>query len=206
MEKGNSQSAKKPIFTLYIYNYDAWDEYRTDPREELRESFDTKEELMEEYKLRKDTEPAWGEFNEVEAWEGVTEEGVDFEETCDDCRCNTLLETQTNTYQHYANLDGAVILDWQWHRYIGYARNLLKIREKYAFEENEGDLFNGNQEYTGKRVSEVLATKEEMEGLDKEGQLELLIRKLTKERDYKWTCSHEAIERIVKDFLLGEEP
>lgn len=173
--------AKKKIYTTYVYMYDAWDEERMNPREIIRESFDTLKESEDEFERVKGVyKPSYAETYEYELWEGeydpeeYDDEDFELDYVCDDDRAGDLISMETTEYDAYDNLDDAVIIDWKWKTYIGYSRNFLRVRTATSKERTELDLLNGNHERTGAEVSEKLCSFSEIEGECEEDKAEWL--------------------------------
>lgn len=95
----------------------------------------------------------------------------------------------------YKSLDGALLVFWRWHKYVGYARNIAEIREGWHEDESiciKRDSLTATQ-------CDVLATKEELEGLS-DSDRKTLIRQRLDESRWKWTFRAEAfIEDYISD-------
>ena len=95
----------------------------------------------------------------------------------------------------YKSLDGALLVFWRWDKYVGYARNIAEIREGWHEDESiciKRDSLTATQ-------CDVLATKEELEGLS-DSDRKTLIRQHLDESRWKWTFRAEAfIEDYISD-------
>lgn len=107
-------------------------------------------------------------------------------------------------YDEYKNIEGALLLNWSWDRYIGYSRNFHSIRYASADETTERDILSNNEESTNKIVTCVLLYKDEMENLTDTELKDKIIDELTTYFD-KWNCSYEFMELWVSRFLGLEE-
>ena len=64
------------------------------------------------------------------------------------------------------DIAGAVIIEWSWEKYVGYARNLVRVgmAGEWPFQEfsKESDLISGNEDRTFRSNYSVLLTPEEV--------------------------------------------
>lgn len=82
------------------------------------------------------------------------------------------------------NLEGAIIVEWSWEKYTGYARNLHGVR--IAGEgETTNSIDTGNMHSTFRPNESVLLTAKEAEGLEGE-ELEDAIREELNKGHWQW--------------------
>src|ERR1035437_6975911 len=82
------------------------------------------------------------------------------------------------------DIEDAIIVSWNWEKYIGYCRNFTGLR-RGTYKETEHDLITGNEECTFRGNMSVLLTKEEVKDLSDEEILEACEKELDKE-SWKW--------------------
>jgi hypothetical protein len=84
----------------------------------------------------------------------------------------------------------AIIIEWSYEKYPGYARNLLDIGvgggHPFWLLEHEADLITGNEESTFRSNYSVLLTKEEVEVCETPEELEVKIFEELCEGHWKW--------------------
>lgn len=68
------------------------------------------------------------------------------------------------------DIEGSIIIEWSWEKYVGYCRNLLDIgvAGNYPFQifKNESCLITGNEESTFKSNYSILLTPQEIDECD----------------------------------------
>lgn len=90
------------------------------------------------------------------------------------------------------SIEGSIVVVWQWHRYVGYARKFVELR--YAYDgETEANLTEDDT-VSGDKI-DIVMTKEEVENCE---DLEsALTDKLI--ADWKWTNVRD-VERAIDEF------
>src|SRR5690606_19955023 len=87
------------------------------------------------------------------------------------------------------NITDAIIIEWNYEKYVGYARNLVAIGvagiHPFHNFKTEKDLISGNEESTIKSNYSVLLKIEEVEELEPEEIRELIEERLNEE-SWKW--------------------
>lgn len=101
------------------------------------------------------------------------------------------------------SIEGAIIIKWEWHRYVGLSRNFLDvgIAGQYPYHNilKEIDLITDNEDRVFRTNYSVLATKEELE----EYGTDILLRKMI-EGDWRWNNVQnvsDTMARFVKEDL-----
>ena len=109
---------------------------------------------------------------------GVTKEAEEVE--FDDIEFDEYVKTEEGK-----NIEGAVIIKWQWNKYVGYSRNFVGvgIAGQYPYHNilKEIDLITGDEDRVFRTNYTVLVTKEELE----EHGTDILLRKMI-EGDWRW--------------------
>lgn len=94
-------------------------------------------------------------------------------------------------YDFNKTLDGAIIVTWEWERYIGYARNIIGLR--YGNDDDtEASLTKEDRCY--RPQCDVVLTKDEVDGC--EDLEEALRHELLESRDWKWT-KRSFVEELI---------
>ena len=137
----------------------------------------TEEELEEEFEDAEDIFDRYCQDMEVEFYEHVrTEEGN--------------------------NIEGAVVIKWQWNKYVGYSRNFegVGIAGKYPYHNilKEIDLITGDEDRVFRTNYSLLATKKELEEYGED----ILLRKMI-EGDWRWN-NVEDVSNIMSRFVKEE--
>jgi hypothetical protein len=95
------------------------------------------------------------------------------------------------------NIEGAVVIKWQWSKYVGYSRNFVDvgIAGQYPYHNilKEIDLITGDEDRVFRTNYSVLATKEELE----EHGTEVLLRKMI-EGDWKWNNVQDVSDTMAR--------
>lgn len=101
------------------------------------------------------------------------------------------------------NIEGSIIVKWQWNKYVGYSRNFVGvgIAGQYPYHNilKEIDLITGDEDRVFATNYSVLATKEELE----EYGTEVLLRNMI-EGDWRWNNVQDVSDtmaRFVKEDL-----
>ncbi len=106
-----------------------------------------------------------------------------------------LYEVDCPNYDIDKSIEGSIIVIWEWHRYVGYARNFVELR--YAYDGETEALLTKEDSTSGNKVDIVL-TKEEAENCeDLENEL---IDRLLADDAWKWT-RESAVNRGIDDFI-----
>lgn len=96
---------------------------------------------------------------------------------------NTLEEIPCANYDFDRSIEGAIIVVWSWHKYVGYAREFKGLR--YAtYDETEKMLTKEDRTFVPQ--VDVVMTKEEVEACE-DLQAELTKRLLGGRDQWKWT-------------------
>ena len=119
------------------------------------------------------------EAEEVE-FHDIEEVFDEYSEYLDDIEFDEYVKTEEGK-----NIEGAVIIKWQWNKYVGYSRNFVGvgIAGQYPYHNilKEIDLITGDEDRVFRTNYTVLATKEELE----EHGTDILLRKMI-EGDWRW--------------------
>lgn len=95
------------------------------------------------------------------------------------------------------NIEGAVVIKWQWNKYVGYSRNFVGvgIAGQYPYHNilKEIDLITGDEDRVFRTNYSILATKEELE----EHGTEVLLRKMI-EGDWKWDNVQDVSDTMAR--------
>lgn len=95
------------------------------------------------------------------------------------------------------NIEGAVVIKWQWDKYVGYSRNFVDvgIAGQYPYHNilKEIDLITGDEDRVFRTNYSILATKEELE----EHGTDILLRKMI-ERDWKWNNVQDVADTMAR--------
>lgn len=144
------------------------EEAEEDFNEKVREAKDTVAfgEGIEVAMLQADIEDA-----DLEA--GDYDDAIACADFTDKCECISY---------EYKSVEDALLVCWQWDRYIGYARELREIRYGYYGETEEMCV---ETEKVFRPQWSVLATAEELEGLTNQQKRDLAEKKLN-ESHWKW--------------------
>lgn len=95
------------------------------------------------------------------------------------------------------NLEGAILYEWDWEKYIGYSRNIHSLRLGDS-NDTEASISTGNEERTFHNNVSVLLTASEVAGLDDNELIDLLYEELNKEH-YKFNY----FNKVKKKELIG---
>ena len=123
-----------------------------------------------------------------------------FDEYCDvldDIEFNDFVKTEEGK-----NIEGDVVIKWQWNKYVGYSRNFVGvgIAGKYPYNNirKEIDLITDNEDCCYRDCYSVLATKEELEEYGED----VLMRNMI-EGDWRWN-NVEDVSNIMSRFVKEE--
>lgn len=86
------------------------------------------------------------------------------------------------------NIEGAVLVEWSWEKYVGYARNLHSLRFG-NYNETEADLVTGNEERTFRHNLSLLVEADKLSGLSNAEKIET-IREALDHDSWKWNYFH----------------
>ena len=206
-------AAQKEIFTRYqnseeierfvIYKAMAhrWeDEESADPIINDEEYFLTEEEAIKYangLKLEIGFTPTVDRLfiSEVDLEEKFKDEDFELSDVADDAETDeTIYSGKTNEGE---DLEGAVIVVWNWEKYVGYARNFERVRYGESGE-TDNSINTGNLERTFRGNQSVLLEAKEIEGLEGEELLEAVNEALSA-GNYKWNYfkNHPTDEKII---------
>ena len=87
-------------------------------------------------------------------------------------------------YDFDKTLEGAILVVWSWHKYIGYARKCLDVRYG-LYGETEEFLTKADKTFVPQ--VDVVMTKEEAEAYQGADLEEVLREKLLADKEWKWT-------------------
>lgn len=137
------------------------------------------------------------EAEEVE-FDDVEEVFDEYSEYIDDIEFDEYVKTEEGK-----SVEGAIIIKWEWYRYVGLSRNFLDvgIAGQYPYHNilKEIDLITDNEDRVFRTNYSVLATKEELE----ECGTDILLRKMI-EGDWRWNNVQnvsDTMARFVKEDL-----
>ena len=88
-------------------------------------------------------------------------------------------------FPDYKSIEGAIIVEWEWHKYVGYARN-FKALEIGAHNETEEDLITGNEDYVFRTCKSLLMSSEETKNKT-DDELRGMLEDELFGKDWKWT-------------------
>ena len=95
------------------------------------------------------------------------------------------------------NIEGSIIIKWQWNKYVGYSRNFVDvgIAGQYPYHNilREIDLITGDEDRVFRTNYSILATKEELE----EHGTDILLRKMI-EGDWKWNNVQDVADTMAR--------
>lgn len=100
-------------------------------------------------------------------------------------------------YDFDKSLDGAILIVWSWHRYIGYARNCKEIRYTY-YRETEQILTKQDRTFVSQ--VDVLLTAEEVMECKSDEELKERLMEICFDGTWKWTNPDE-VEKMI-DLLV----
>lgn len=105
-----------------------------------------------------------------------------------------LYEVDCPNYDIDKSIEGSIVVVWQWHRYVGYARKFVELR--YAYDgETEANLTKDDT-VCGNKI-DIIMTKEEVESCE-DLESELTDKLIA---DWKWTNTGD-VERAIDDFII----
>lgn len=117
-----------------------------------------------------------------------------YEENCKEFNVGFLEHVKT---EEGKNIEGAIIIKWEWHRYVGLSRNFLDvgIAGQYPYHNilKEIDLITGDEDRVFRTNYSILATKEELE----EHGTDILLRKMI-EGDWKWNNVQDVSDTMAR--------
>lgn len=130
------------------------------------------------------------EAEEVE-FDDIEEVFDEYSEYLDDIEFDEYVKTEEGK-----NIEGAVVIKWQWSKYVGYSRNFVDvgIAGQYPYHNilKEIDLITGDEDRVFRTNYSVLATKEELE----EHGADILLRKMI-EGDWRWNNVQDVADTMA---------
>ena len=133
------------------------------------------------------------EAEEVE-FDDIEEVFDEYSEYLDDIEFDEHVKTEEGK-----NIEGAIIIKWEWHRYVGLSRNFLDvgIAGQYPYHNilKEIDLITGYEDRVFRTNYSILATKEELE----EYGTDVLLRNMI-EGDWRWNNVQD-VSNIMNHFV-----
>ena len=141
-------------------------------------------------------------------WE-VWEEDLDsfddekFYELINEQYCTEWEDVKEVSY-NYPSVEGALLVVWNWEKYVGYARNINEIRRGMYGETEE---ICCKEDKVFRPQVDVLCTAAELEGLTREEERDLVEERLRGGyRDWRWTRQADAyIRHYLRDNYEQEE-
>lgn len=122
-----------------------------------------------------------------------------YEENCSEFDVEFLEHVKT---EEGKNIEGAVVIKWQWDKYVGYSRNFVGvgIAGQYPYHNilKEIDLITGDEDRVFRTNYSLLATKKELEEYGED----ILLRKMI-EGDWRWN-NVEDVSNIMSRFVKEE--
>lgn len=110
------------------------------------------------------------------------------------------------------NIEGAILVEWSWEKYIGYCRNLHRVGiagEGMFYEiKNTADLSTGGEDYTNRRTYSILLDKNEVEEAD---DIAEAIREALGQKSWLWNhfqnrnFIEEQIENLANEKNMQNE-
>lgn len=98
------------------------------------------------------------------------------------------------------SIEGAVIVEWSWEKYVGYCRNFHGLRFGES-NETEQDLITGNEERTFNRNLSILVEASELEGLTDAEKVEA-IKEAFSQSHWKWNYFNTPnFQTSIEDYL-----
>ena len=91
---------------------------------------------------------------------------------------------------NYESIEGAILVTWEYEKYIGYSRRLLEIRRGYAGEK-EDDIYE-EQERVWHPYTDVLLSADQVEGLSDNDLRQRIVQELDDSR-WKWSNDFTAM-------------
>lgn len=149
----------------------------------------------------------YGEYNEfalwyceltqedLEGWEDYEAEDFsdsDLEEIIEEIGCE--YDCSLESSYEYQDIQGDILVIWNFERYIGYARNINEIRKGF-FGETEKVCCKVDKVF--RPQADILIKKSELEGLTAEEEKALIEERLYNQ-DWRWTLQAEA---YIKNYL-----
>lgn len=158
--------------------------------------------------------PEFGEYNDFDLWycevkqEDIEEwadykgwEDYEAEDFSDSDLEEIIEETGREEYDYclgssydYQDIQGDLLVIWNWEMYVVYARNINEIRKGF-FGETEKVCCKEDKTFIPQ--ADILIKKSELEGLTAEEEKELIEERLYNQ-DWRWTRQAEA---YIKDYL-----
>ncbi len=126
----------------------------------------------------------------------------DFNEIYKNSESDTIYAGSTNEGDE---IEGAIVVRWNWEKYIGYARNFEGLRYAYC-DETDNSIDTGNLERTFRSNESVLLTAEEIDGLEGQDLLDRINEELSLTH-YKWNYfqKHPTDDKIINDLDINIE-
>lgn len=142
------------------------------------------------------------DWEEIEEWDNFDEEK--FYELIHEENCTEWDAIVNEVSYEYPSVEGALLVEWNWERYIGYARNINCIRLGMYSETEE---ICCKEDMVFRPQVDVLCTAEELDGLSPEQERDLVEERLQEDyRDWRWTRQAESyIRHYLHDNYEQEE-
>ena len=153
-------------------------------------------------------EASFGEYDEFDLYKAEVStddiKDIDWEELeefddeklfelVDEGNCTEWDDIVSEESYSYQSVEGALLIVWNWERYIGYARNINEIRYGMYGETEETCC---HEDKVFRPQVDVLCTAEELDGLSPEQERELVEERLQEDyRDWRWTRQAESYIR-----------
>lgn len=109
-------------------------------------------------------------------------------ENCSGQEC----DVECSNYDFDKRLDGAILVEWTWHRYTGYARKVLELR--YAYYNETESVLTKQDSVTARQVDVVLTAEKVAASSD----LALDLTNALLDGSWKWTDKYK-VEQLIED-------
>lgn len=198
-----------------------WDETArdtsSDPNnsERITDFYDDREEAWNAIKeIANAHEAKFGEYDDFDLWKAEVSpddlDSIDWEDleewdNFDDEKFYKLITDENCTEwdgfvkevsYNYPSIEGALLVVWDWERYIGYARNINEIRRGIY---GETEKICCKEDKVFRPLVDVLCTAEELEGLSSKDERALVEERLNEEcHDWRWTLQ---AQRYIRRYL-----
>jgi len=122
-------------------------------------------------------------YNETELWKCLVDYIIDYD----------------LWFNKGKNIKNAIIIEWSWETYVGYARKFWAINYGHAFGfEYESDLVTGDEDRTYRRNYSVLLFEEDIPKNKKQVKKVLESELLDEARSWKWINIEEVKRKIIQ--------
>ena len=118
---------------------------------------------------------------------------------CKNVKADIDSEVYTTDTNEGDTLDGAIIVEWSWEKYIGYCRNCISLR-KGTSKDTNNSINTGNLERTWRSNESVLLNASEIEGLTDEDIADLIYDELSSE-SWKWNHFNKTPKRDLVEMV-----